>query len=93
MSNNGKYLNLDLPYPELTFYKGFYVGLLSLINVSASYNTNLFPDSQAAQILADPTDVSNRIYGSKLVIPLEQCMLASTWCVKICIWFFLWRLW
>lgn len=71
----------------------FYSVLLVLINVSARYETNLFPPEQLASIMADPEDVASRIYGSKIVIPLEQCMLASTWCVKICIWLFLWRLW
>ncbi|ESZ89552.1 hypothetical protein SBOR_10059 [Sclerotinia borealis F-4128] len=70
----------------------FYSVLLVLINVSARYETNLFPPEQLASILADPEDVASRIYGSIIVIPLEQCMLASTWCVKICIWLFLWRL-
>ncbi|ATZ46002.1 hypothetical protein BCIN_01g06820 [Botrytis cinerea B05.10] len=70
----------------------FYTVLLILINVSARYETNLFPPDQLASIMADPDDVASRIYGSIIVIPLEQCMLASTWCVKICIWLFLWRL-
>ncbi|TEY57623.1 hypothetical protein BOTCAL_0211g00100 [Botryotinia calthae] len=70
----------------------FYTVLLILINVSARYETNLFPPEQLASIMADPDDVASRIYGSIIVIPLEQCMLASTWCVKICIWLFLWRL-
>ncbi|KAI9650656.1 hypothetical protein NHQ30_000676 [Ciborinia camelliae] len=70
----------------------FYTVLLVLINVSARYETNLFPPEQLASIMADPADVASRIYGSIIVIPLEQCMLASTWCVKICIWLFLWRL-
>lgn len=71
----------------------FYTILLVLINVSARFETNLFPPEQLASIMADPEDVASRILGSKIVIPLEQCMLASTWCVKICIWLFLWRLW
>ncbi|APA07176.1 hypothetical protein SS1G_04098 [Sclerotinia sclerotiorum 1980 UF-70] len=70
----------------------FYTVLLVLINVSARYETNLFPPEQLSAILADPEDVASRVYGSIIVIPLEQCMLASTWCVKVCIWLFLWRL-
>lgn len=77
----------------LTSLQCFYTVLLILINVSARYETNLFPPDQLASIMADPDDVASRIYGSIIVIPLEQCMLASTWCVKICIWLFLWRLW
>lgn len=37
------------------------------------------------RILADPKEVANRIYGSKIVILLEQCMLTSTWGVKTCL--------
>ncbi|PQE18048.1 hypothetical protein CJF31_00007874 [Rutstroemia sp. NJR-2017a BVV2] len=69
-----------------------YLSLLVLINVSARYMTNLFPPEQLEAIMADPEDVASRRLGSIIVIPLEQCMLASTWCVKVCIWLFLWRL-
>jgi hypothetical protein len=67
--------------------------MLTLINVSAAYATNLFPTEQLESILANPQDVHDRIMGSKLVIPLEQSMLTSTWLVKICIWRFLRRCW
>ncbi|PQE15799.1 integral membrane PTH11 protein [Rutstroemia sp. NJR-2017a BBW] len=60
----------------------FYLSLLVLINVSARYMTNLFPPEQLEAIMADPEDVASRRLGSIIVIPLEQCMLASTWCVK-----------
>jgi hypothetical protein len=63
-----------------------------LINVSARYNTNLYPPEQAVAIFANPADVENRIIGSKIVIALEQSMIASTWGVKLCIWTFLMRL-
>jgi hypothetical protein len=63
-----------------------------LINVAANYNTNLYPPEQEASILANPADVQNRIIGSKIVIALEQSMIASTWGVKLCIWVFLMRL-
>lgn len=36
------------------------------------------------KVLSDPKQVRDRIYGSKIVIGLEQCMLFSTWGVKIC---------
>ena len=69
----------------------FYIALMVLINVSANYGTNLYPPEQEASIFANPADVANRILGSKIVIPLEQCMIASTWGVKLCIWTFLMR--
>jgi hypothetical protein len=70
----------------------FYITLLVLINISAHYATNLYPPEQEASIFADPADVNNRIIGSKIVIALEQSMIASTWGVKLCIWTFLMRL-
>lgn len=43
-------------------------------------------------VLADPQQVSDRIYGSKIVIGLEQCMLVSTWGVKTCMLILYWRI-
>ncbi|TVY85566.1 hypothetical protein LSUE1_G000106 [Lachnellula suecica] len=76
----------------MIFAMGFYTSLLFFINYSSTYATNLYPPEQAAAIFANPQDVADRIYGSKLVIPLEQSMLASTWLVKMCIWFFISRI-
>lgn len=66
--------------------------MLALINASAHFATNLFPDDQLAAIVADPADVQNRVIGSILVIPLEQCMLVTIWSVKFCILGFIYRL-
>ncbi|TVY25843.1 hypothetical protein LHYA1_G006198 [Lachnellula hyalina] len=70
----------------------FYTTLLIFINYSSPYATNLYPEDQAEAIFADPKDVADRVFGSKLVIPLEQSMLASTWLVKLCIWTFVLRI-
>jgi hypothetical protein len=67
--------------------------MLVLINIAAPYATNLYPMMDEAAIMADPIDVAFRIYGSKLVIGLEQCMMMTTWGVKICVWYYLTRLW
>lgn len=66
--------------------------MLALINASGRFATNLFPEAQLATILADPDDVNNRIIGSILVIPLEQCMLFTIWGVKACLLSFIYRL-
>ncbi|OGM49659.1 hypothetical protein ABOM_001817 [Aspergillus bombycis] len=81
---------LDDYIMSVTF--GIYTTLLVLINISSHYNTNLFPSEQLPQILADPKDVANRVYGSKIVIGLEQCMLLSTWGVKTCLVAMYWKL-
>jgi len=56
-----------------------------LIQVSARYATNLMDPKEYESVLADPQQVADRIYGSKVVIALEQCMLALTWGVKACL--------
>ncbi|KAL2787952.1 hypothetical protein BJX66DRAFT_327445 [Aspergillus keveii] len=91
ISNGGiKHLQVDDYIMTATF--AVYTTLLVLIRVSAEYATNLFPDSELESILADPQDVANRIYGSKIVIGLEQCMLVSTWGVKTCLVAMYWKL-
>lgn len=77
---------------EAYFRQTIYTGLLVFINVSAHYATNLFPSDQLASIMADPENVQNRVLGSVIVIPLEQCMLITTWGVKICLLIFLYRM-
>lgn len=44
------------------------------------------------EVLIDPKQVTDRIYGSKIVIGLEQCMLFSTWGVKTCMLMLYWRI-
>lgn len=56
-----------------------YTSLLILIQISARYATNLMDPADYDKVLADPQQVKDRIFGSKIVIGLEQCMLFSTW--------------
>jgi hypothetical protein len=44
------------------------------------------------EVMADPQQVADRIYGSKIVIGLEQCMLFSTWGVKTCMIILYWKM-
>ncbi|PYI22308.1 hypothetical protein BO99DRAFT_19352 [Aspergillus violaceofuscus CBS 115571] len=69
-----------------------YTTLLVLIQVSAHYASNLFDPAQYDEIMSNPQEVRDRIFGSKIVIGLEQCMLFSTWGVKICMLTMFWRL-
>ncbi|PYI28329.1 hypothetical protein BP00DRAFT_263138 [Aspergillus indologenus CBS 114.80] len=69
-----------------------YTTLLVLIQVSARYASNLFDPAQYEEIMSNPQEVRDRIFGSKIVIGLEQCMLFSTWGVKICMLTMFWRL-
>ncbi|KAJ5980374.1 hypothetical protein N7481_007672 [Penicillium waksmanii] len=56
-----------------------YTAMLVLIQISSRYATNLMDPKDYDTVLADPKQVSDRVYGSKIVIGLEQCMLISTW--------------
>lgn len=76
----------------MTLFFFTYTCLLALINVSAHFTTNLFPPDELVRILADPDEVHKRVIGSIIVIPLEQCMLFTTWGVKICLLIFLHRM-
>ncbi|KAJ5949082.1 hypothetical protein N7454_000666 [Penicillium verhagenii] len=69
-----------------------YTTLLVLIQISSRYATNLMDPKDYYRVLSDPQEVHDRIYGSKIVIGLEQCMLFSTWGVKTCMLIFYWRL-
>ncbi|KAK2761313.1 hypothetical protein FQN54_001835 [Arachnomyces sp. PD_36] len=62
-----------------------YVAMLVLIQISSRHATNLMDPADYEKVLADPEEVKSRIYGSKIVIGLEQCMLFSTWGVKTCL--------
>ncbi|RAK82497.1 uncharacterized protein BO72DRAFT_366391 [Aspergillus fijiensis CBS 313.89] len=69
-----------------------YTTLLVLIQVSARYASNLVDPAQYDEIMSNPQEVRDRIFGSKIVIGLEQCMLFSTWGVKVCMLTMFWRL-
>jgi hypothetical protein len=72
--------------------KAIYTTMLVLIQISARYATNLMDPRDYDEVLADPKQVRDRIYGSKIVIGLEQCMLISTWGVKTCMLMLYWRI-
>ncbi|KAJ5145168.1 hypothetical protein N7448_002560 [Penicillium atrosanguineum] len=69
-----------------------YTTLLVLIQISSRYATNLMDPKDYDEVLADPKQVHDRIFGSKIVIGLEQCMLFSTWGVKTCMLILYWRI-
>lgn len=57
----------------------WYTALLVLLKMTAQHGSNLVPDSEVARLLADPREVKDRIFGSKLTIVVEQCMLHTQW--------------
>ncbi|KAJ5774096.1 hypothetical protein N7457_008992 [Penicillium paradoxum] len=89
---NGSFKRLFVDDYVMTATFAVYTTLLVLIQISARYATNLMDPKEYDQVLADPKQVSDRIYGSKIVIGLEQCMLISTWGVKTCMLMLYWRI-
>lgn len=89
---NGSYKRLFVDDYVMAATFAIYTTLLVLIQISARYATNLMDPKDYDQVLADPKQVSDRIYGSKIVIGLEQCMLISTWGVKTCMLMLYWRI-
>ncbi|OXV07687.1 hypothetical protein Egran_04547 [Elaphomyces granulatus] len=61
----------------------FYTLLTVFLQEVAKYGTNEIPPSQFDSI--DPATVPNLIYGSKLVIVVEQFWLATIWGCKACL--------
>ncbi|KAJ6081550.1 hypothetical protein N7499_006424 [Penicillium canescens] len=89
---NGSIKRLFVDDYVMTATFAIYTTLLVLIQISARYATNLMDPKDYSEVLADPKQVSDRIYGSKVVIGLEQCMLFSTWGVKTCMLMLYWRI-
>lgn len=48
--------------------------------------------SEYDEVLSDPQQVHDRIFGSKIIIALERCMLFVTWGVKVCMLILYWRI-
>lgn len=59
-----------------------YTMLMAGINVSGRTATNLLMAGELETLT--PEDIKTRIYGSKIVILLEQSMLILTWGIKVC---------
>ncbi|KUM57645.1 hypothetical protein ACN42_g9532 [Penicillium freii] len=89
---NGSYKRLFVDDYVMAATFAIYTTMLVLIQISARYATNLMDPKDYDQVLADPKQVSDRIYGSRIVIGLEQCMLISTWGVKTCMLMLYWRI-
>ena len=59
-----------------------YTLLMASINISGRTATNLLAPGEFETLT--PEDIQIRIYGSKIVIVLEQAMLICTWLTKAC---------
>lgn len=62
-----------------------YTALLVLLNYSCHYASNEYLAEQLPAILADPQEIADRIYGSKIVVGVNQAYLMTLWGVKACL--------
>lgn len=62
-----------------------YTSLLILLQFSVRYSTNEIEPADIPAVLADPKQVANRIYGSKIVVGSNQAYLLTLWGVKACL--------
>ncbi|KAI9042600.1 uncharacterized protein KD926_005206 [Aspergillus affinis] len=89
---NGSIKRLGFDDYVMTATVVIYTGMLVLIQLAAHYETNLLDPAGYNRVLANPQEVKDRIFGSKVVVGVEQCMLLSTWGVKTCMLTLFWRL-
>ncbi|RFU34850.1 hypothetical protein B7463_g1477, partial [Scytalidium lignicola] len=60
-----------------------YTNLVAWMNVVAHVDTNLMLPSEVRQLT--PESIKSRTYGSKLVLVVEQSMIATQWGCKTCL--------
>ncbi|KAK7544127.1 uncharacterized protein J3D65DRAFT_532906, partial [Phyllosticta citribraziliensis] len=68
-----------------------YTTLVVTINIVATTETNLFPSGYDYRALPS-SEISSRVFGSKLVLVVEQCQCATVWAVKACLLIMYYRL-
>jgi hypothetical protein len=55
------------------------------LQFSSRYATNQLDAADLPAVLADPKEVADRIYGSKIVVGSNQSYLLTLWGVKACL--------
>lgn len=53
------------------------------MNIVAHVDTNLIAPEDIPNLT--PESIRSRVYGSKLVLLVEQCMITSQWGCKVCL--------
>ncbi|KAK5111994.1 hypothetical protein LTR62_004528 [Meristemomyces frigidus] len=62
----------------------FYTTLVATINIVRFANSNLLPPGYDVDNLA-ASDIAERMYGSKLILVVEQCQICTIWLAKSCL--------
>lgn len=68
-----------------------YTALLVTMNIVANTNSNLIPPGIDVNEFSQQ-DINDRIYGSKLVVVVEQMQCITIWSLKGCLVFLYYRL-
>lgn len=68
-----------------------YTALLVTMNIVANTNSNLIPPGVDVDDFSQQ-DINDRIYGSKLVVVVEQMQCITIWSLKSCLVFLYYRL-
>ena len=71
-------------------YKCLYTILIAFLNIDLNVSTNLIDPAHPVDLT--PHEISERTWGSKTVLLVEQCMCAVQWGTKCCLLFLYWRL-
>lgn len=61
-----------------------YTAVIVTLNIVANAETNLFPPGFDIAALT-PEDIKNRMYGSKIVLVVEENQCMTVWACKACI--------
>lgn len=67
----------------LTFGQCIYTVLVVFMQIVATADTNLMLPEEIPTLT--PESIQSRIYGSKFVLLVEQCMITTQWGCKICV--------
>lgn len=62
----------------------FYTTLIATINVVRHTSSNLLPPGNDIDHLSQQ-EIDERTFGSKLILAVEQCQIATTWGAKTCL--------
>ncbi|KAF2144791.1 uncharacterized protein K452DRAFT_316711 [Aplosporella prunicola CBS 121167] len=60
----------------------FYTALIVLLQFNVRYASNLMDPADLPEVLKHPDQVQSRIFGSKITLAVEQCMIHTQWGTK-----------
>ncbi|KIW89703.1 uncharacterized protein Z519_09859 [Cladophialophora bantiana CBS 173.52] len=83
-------LRLQIEDYLMIFLTCLYTILIVFLNIDLNVSTNLI--DPAHPVVLTPQEISQRTWGSKTVLLVEQCMCAVQWGTKCCLLLLYWRL-